>query len=511
MKMIICSRGSVLAALLVLLLGAVSGLDEPGKEEAVTLGEVVEQVSEGAERDDKHAQEHAPAHGHHHHHLPHLPHHHKETIIATKTLFVEVTKQLTRHPVCVTVYGVKPPCLPYLESHHGPHWRAGVAEDGDDDGLDEPGLYIQPTAALRIPPASAASDLYQMDLEFSTDIDSSRQGKYLEFKAATPAPSLQLEASISSEPSDDSLAEHPRLVQHLLHHKPETKVITKTLWVTKVEKVIDHRVTATLVAQNCVPTDAKIPFCGESHPPVYHGESHYEHHHEDHDHEVHHKPSHHHILDLHHEGHKPHVPAPHHPGHKPVHHGKPEVHHTQHKPEHHVKPEVHHPQHKPIHHGKPEVHHSQHKPEHHGKPEVHHPQHKPDHHGKPDVHHPDHSLLEHLPHIPFPNLKPTEDIHLPAIHLPNIVLPSLLHHHHQQPHKPAEHHKPEIYLPDIHLPQIVLPHHRPATSKPHHGHKPATSHSHKPVHEQWKESDLSQQEDATEGAVEVLEESEDKQ
>jgi replication-associated recombination protein RarA len=36
---------------------------------------------------------------------------------------------------------------------------------------------------------------------------------------------------------------------------------TKTLWVTKVSQLFDNQVTATLVAQNCLPVDSEIPYC----------------------------------------------------------------------------------------------------------------------------------------------------------------------------------------------------------------------------------------------------------
>lgn len=65
----------------------------------------------------------------------------------------QVTKEITRHPVCMTVYGVKPPCLP-AELHaggHGPHCWKRDNEDlavlwNDEQGE---GLYIEPTAAVK--------------------------------------------------------------------------------------------------------------------------------------------------------------------------------------------------------------------------------------------------------------------------------------------------------------------------------------------------------------------------
>lgn len=63
-----------------------------------------------------------------------------------------------------------------------------------------------------------------------------------------------------------------RLVEGLFQRQPVTHYTTKTLWVTKVEKYIDHKVTATLEVKNCVPTELHIPLCGSAvthHAPSY--------------------------------------------------------------------------------------------------------------------------------------------------------------------------------------------------------------------------------------------------
>lgn len=70
---------------------------------------------------------------------------------------VQVTKRITRHPVCMTVYGVKPPCLPAdLHIGHsvtgGPDcWKRNDSPEEaslwEDD--QQEGLYIEPTSVLR--------------------------------------------------------------------------------------------------------------------------------------------------------------------------------------------------------------------------------------------------------------------------------------------------------------------------------------------------------------------------
>ena len=43
---------------------------------------------------------------------------------------------------------------------------------------------------------------------------------------------------------------------------------TKTILITKLEKYIDHRVTATLLAQKCIPNDRSIPMCRSYENPI---------------------------------------------------------------------------------------------------------------------------------------------------------------------------------------------------------------------------------------------------
>lgn len=64
-----------------------------------------------------------------------------------------------------------------------------------------------------------------------------------------------------SSPAENSGLSPLNMVQQLIQRSPVTHYKTKTLWVTKVEKVLDTRVTATLIAKNCIPTNSHIPYC----------------------------------------------------------------------------------------------------------------------------------------------------------------------------------------------------------------------------------------------------------
>ncbi|KDR14247.1 mucin-2-like isoform X2 [Zootermopsis nevadensis] len=185
----------------------------------------------------------------------------RETITATKTLYVEVTRRITRHPVCMTVYGVKPPCLPVdLHSgHNAAHepdcWKRDSPPEEESlwgDDLQE-GLYIEPTSVLRIPSATAVPAVPQKE-EDTPELEPSHKARYLEFRRETPAPPTTASADNA----------------RLLNLSPETHTATRTLWVTKVQKVTDYRVTATLEAKNCVPSDLKLPFCqAPPHKPAH--------------------------------------------------------------------------------------------------------------------------------------------------------------------------------------------------------------------------------------------------
>jgi hypothetical protein len=103
----------------------------------------------------------------------------------------------------------------------------------------------------RIPPATSELTAPQKAGQ-TPELESSREDRYLEFRRQTPAPP-------ATTTSDDTA--------RLLNLPPETHYATQTLWVTRVLKVTDYRVTATLEAKNCVPVDLKVPFCQASQPP----------------------------------------------------------------------------------------------------------------------------------------------------------------------------------------------------------------------------------------------------
>jgi hypothetical protein len=104
-------------------------------------------------------------------------------------------------------------------------------------------IQKQKSLACRVPAATS-----QLTAPQKTE-QSSREGRYLEFRRQTPVPP-------ATTSSDDTA--------RLLNLPPETHYATQTQWVTRVLKVTDYRVTATLEAKNCVPVDLKIPFCQAS-------------------------------------------------------------------------------------------------------------------------------------------------------------------------------------------------------------------------------------------------------
>lgn len=97
----------------------------------------------------------------------------------------------------------------------------------------------------RIPSATALPTVPQKEGD-TLELEPSLKARYLEFRRETPVPPTT------------ATADNARL---LLNLSPETHIATKTLWVTKVQKVTDYRVTATLEAKNCVPSNLKIPLC----------------------------------------------------------------------------------------------------------------------------------------------------------------------------------------------------------------------------------------------------------
>jgi hypothetical protein len=116
-------------------------------------------------------------------------------------------------------------------------------------------IQKQKLLVCRIPPTTSQITAPQKVGE-TPELESSREGRYLEFRRQTPAPPA---TTTTTTTSDDTA--------RLLNLPPETQYATQTLWVTRVQKVTDYRVTATLEAKNCVPVDLKVPFCQASPPP----------------------------------------------------------------------------------------------------------------------------------------------------------------------------------------------------------------------------------------------------
>lgn len=124
--------------------------------------------------------------------------------------------------MCYTAYDAKAPCLPYRDNDAAGHLEVNSVNEIHVE-VDEP------------------------------DVEASRSAKYLEFKERTQPKTV------------DELLEGSELSSVLSIRNPfqrqTTEYVTKTVLVTKLEKITDHRVTATLVAQNCLPVDPKIPRC----------------------------------------------------------------------------------------------------------------------------------------------------------------------------------------------------------------------------------------------------------
>ncbi|XP_014246242.1 uncharacterized protein LOC106664738 [Cimex lectularius] len=199
--------------------------------------------------------------------LPHLPtftklpaHFKKETVTATKTVYVELTKRVTRHPICVTAYGIQPPCL-------GESYEREVLDDFEEnmDQLRKHQITPTPVPSIHVPATRVLGSITESEvtMEEAKEVPKNeetnhRQGRYI---VRHPIPMMAME--VRSEPDYRLVdSEKEKLLKGLLkatHH------ITQTIWVTKIEKIYDHAVTATLVAKNCFPTDPKIPLCGPIH------------------------------------------------------------------------------------------------------------------------------------------------------------------------------------------------------------------------------------------------------
>ncbi|XP_073974416.1 uncharacterized protein isoform X2 [Rhodnius prolixus] len=197
-------------------------------------------------------------------HLPELPQLHlpevpkpfqRETITATETIYVETTKKVTRHPICVTAYGPKPPCL---EAAH--HEALNELENNMDEMyIHEKALFIEPTKISELPSVRSTASLEgtadSLPYEDAAAVEPSHEGRKRDGRYLVSHPKFRFETP-QNQDSEKKVAGFLK----------STHYVTKTLYVTKIEKTLDHRVTATLVAKNCLPTEPRIPFCDPLHP-----------------------------------------------------------------------------------------------------------------------------------------------------------------------------------------------------------------------------------------------------
>ena len=195
-----------------------------------------------------------------------------------------MTRRQTVHPVCYTAYAVKAPCLPYrrkdqeknedspasyLELHTVNHVHESYDIYGDEDVISE--QTIRPTSAVRVAPTSLYAPAPPVEIE------DSRSGKYLKFggdkidkvKESEVKDEVRLEGSESERSETTTSAPSPSRFPFGVRPRQTTEYVTKTVLITKLEKFTDHRVTATMVAHNCLPVDPSIPRCRGFVNPIY--------------------------------------------------------------------------------------------------------------------------------------------------------------------------------------------------------------------------------------------------
>ncbi|KAK9500994.1 hypothetical protein O3M35_002136 [Rhynocoris fuscipes] len=187
----------------------------------------------------------------------------KAKVTETTTVYIEVTKRVTRHPICVTAYLPKPPCL---NNYYYDELR-DVENDYEESYVqEEPKLAIEPTRVVELPTVRGAELISSSDeetvavtddLEQKSEDYNKRNARYL-----VPHPPLNFE-------TDDEVEENGRIIKK--DFLKNTHYVTKSIIVTKVEKTFDHRVTATLVAKNCIPSAPRFPHCGKFHHPIIGG------------------------------------------------------------------------------------------------------------------------------------------------------------------------------------------------------------------------------------------------
>ncbi|KAI5735362.1 hypothetical protein M8J77_017391 [Diaphorina citri] len=193
-----------------------------------------------------------------------------------KTVYVRATKTVKEQPMCITVYGLKPPCSSSNSFNQGYYGfkrdledAVGNADLKDNDETQQgsntsnSSTETGPSAELRsfaeplmtFPTVPNDSTTARSDDVINDEVHSNpetsnivqRQGKYFMF--------MNHHAK-----SGDTLEEK------ILPNKPNTgyHVVTETIYTTKVLK--QYGATATLVVENCVPINTHIPFCGNIYP-----------------------------------------------------------------------------------------------------------------------------------------------------------------------------------------------------------------------------------------------------
>lgn len=167
----------------------------------------------------------------------------KKVDIVKKTKVIEVTRRLVVNPVCMTVNGKKPDCSP----------NAGL-KSNDDEGL----FYIESTVAPKI------GDFILNDEDEEDQIAMSRSARYLSFDSTPEIAEVKssIDDGIIEELSeDDEEVSVDEMGRFIFHKHPKKATSIHTVYVTRVQKVVDHKVTATLSVSNCVPANADIPLC----------------------------------------------------------------------------------------------------------------------------------------------------------------------------------------------------------------------------------------------------------
>lgn len=148
-----------------------------------------------------------------------------------------------------------------LELHTANH----VHENYDLYEDEDPKQTIRPTRAVDI----MATTLHEP--AGYHEVEDSRSGRYYQFRdradtvkeTDTGRDEIRLEGSESTTQAPST--------NRFPFGQRQTTYVTKTLLVTKLEKYTDHRVTATMIAHNCIPVDPSIQRCRGYFNPIYAG------------------------------------------------------------------------------------------------------------------------------------------------------------------------------------------------------------------------------------------------